>query len=204
MITTKRIVTDSQIITTTIEERSRYVDYNDILESVKVEVDEYSNEPPWENCDGYEHELSYNDHEGLPDSRGYVSRDRCVVIVDDDTITKVWGYNGYDGCSKQVRAELIAQEKRRTIDTIVNWYTNGWAYYSVFGDYEGYLDSLHGIDCIDYAENDVRYYIADEIASQMENDGFIVENKPTHATYTKLDHFRDKLEHNRCLGVVKI
>lgn len=38
-----------------IESESAVVDFSDIVDSCRVEHDDYS-EPPWEDCDGYKHE----------------------------------------------------------------------------------------------------------------------------------------------------
>lgn len=186
----KRIVTENKIVTveTTVTEVDRVVAFEDILESVCVSVDDWHNETPWDSCDGWEHDVrdaTYDDHDDIKHSRGHAGPNRynrCsrIITIDDDTITKKWGIDGYSGCSKQVRAELIASAKRVALDQLVKWYSYGWEWYQVCGDHEGYTASLCGIDCPDYAET-VRSEIAEEIAGQMEDDDYIVTGKPVHS-----------------------
>lgn len=179
----KRIVTADKIVTieTTVEDRE--VSYDDILESVTIEHDDWTNDAPWENCDGWEHDArreSYHDHEGIRDSRGYArcSRgDNHIIEVDDDVIVNRWGCGGYPGCSKQVRAELIAQVKRNALDQLVEWYEDGWEYFNVSGEFKGYTDSIGDVDSYEYADQ-LRHEIAVNIADDMEKDGYIITDRP--------------------------
>jgi hypothetical protein len=180
----ERFVTENSIttVTTVIEERE--VSYDDVLESVSIENDDWSGEAPWESCDGWEHEarqLGYYDHEGLEDGRGYARTHRhspnVLIEIDEDDIVNEWGCNGYPGASKQVRAELIAQVKRNALDQLVKWYEDGWEYYSVCGGFNGCTDSLGGIDCVEDAE-EMRRDVCNEICKQLESEGYIIIDRP--------------------------
>lgn len=193
------ILTSDKIIKveTIVTESDRVVDFQDILDSVSVNYDEYMDDAPWDNCDGWEHSVRSIDHDGERASRGCYHRDRHnngIIEIDDSTITDCWGHNGYPGCSKQVRAELIAQVKRNALDQLVKWYEEGWSYYSVQGEYDGYEASIHGIDDYGYADSEVREDIASEIAYQMESDGYIIENLPLRKEYIAVDNYRQRKE----------
>jgi hypothetical protein len=181
----KTILTADKVVTieTTVTERPRVVQYEDIVDAMKVEFDDWNTEAPWEQCDGWEHDarqLGYYDHEDLVNSRGYARTDwnepNMLIEVDDDVIVDQWGCDGYHGASKQVRFELIAQVKRRALDQLVKWYENGWSYYTVGGEYEDQSDHIGGVDCLDYAE-ELRYECADNVVNQLESEGFIVEGQ---------------------------
>ncbi len=208
-----RDVTDEKVITTsvTVTETDRIVQFDDILASVTVEYDEWMSEEPWDHCDGWEHDyerVGYNHHVGIRDSRGYgwsnANRESFLITVSDDQI-KEWGnYDYYHarGCSKQVAAELVAEVKRDALDQLVKWHSDGWNWYRTIGEYEGYVGSVGGIDCPDHAE-EMRYEIADEIAADMEADGYIVEGKHNPHRYSKLDAAKDRFRRNLQFDVVK-
>lgn len=174
------ITTPDEIITitTTVCREKRIVSFGDIVQS--VDVDTWP-DAPWENCDGWEHELRsvpiYGVDAGhFSNARGYVVVDRQPYVVTiDDSDAKDWVAT--QGASKQVIAECIAEAKRRTIEQLVNWYANGWEWYVASAEYRDYSDSVCGIDEYSYAEQSA-VDCAREVARQMEADGFIVEDIP--------------------------
>ncbi len=211
--TTKRDVRDDTIVTTvtTVTETDRIVDYDDILAAVSVEYDEWFHDAPWDNCDGFEHEyntVGYYDHDGITDSRGCgwsdANRERFVITISDDQIREWGNYDYYraDGCSKQVARELVAQVKRNTLDQLVKWYSNGWEWYTVHGDYLGYQASVGGVDSYEYAET-LRYEIADEIGDSMLEDDYVIHNRHRTNDRTKLEYAKDRFKRNLQLDVVK-
>lgn len=208
-----RKMTDKKIITTrvTVRETDRIIQFEDILDAVTVEYDEWFRETPWDNCDGWEHDyerVGYSDHVGIRDSRGYgwsgANRESFLITISDDQIEEWGNYDYYRarGCSKQVTAELVAQVKRDSLDQLVKWHSDGWNWYTTAGDYEGYVASYGGIDCPDHAE-EMRYEIAGEIAANMEVDGYIVEGEHNPHTYDKLAAAKDHFRRNLQLDVVK-
>jgi len=188
-MTIQRVLTADKIveIETVVKEYDRVVDFHNILDSVSVDYDDWHNEAPWDSCDGWDHEVesveSFDgaDLDDLRECRGYVRGDRYtngrIISIDDADIVKKWGCEGYNGMSKQARAEYVATVKRKALDQLVKWYEEGWHWYSVCGDYQDYTASLSGIDCREYAE-EVRMEIADEIAGQMQDDGYAITNRP--------------------------
>lgn len=210
-ITTKRDVRDDTIITTvtTVTETDRIVDYDDILESVSVEYDEWFNEAPWEHCDGFEHEyedIGYYNHDGITNSRGcgWSNRERFIITISDKQLEE-WGTYDYyraNGCSKQVAREIVAQVKRNTLDQLVKWYSNGWEWYTVHGDYLGYQASVGGVDSYEYAET-LRYEIADEIGDEMLKDDYVIHNRHHTNDRTKLQYAKYSFKRNLQLDVVK-
>ncbi|MHA2135985.1 MAG: hypothetical protein ACW99J_19165 [Candidatus Thorarchaeota archaeon] len=208
MLVKERFVTDNKIVVVEITEHDRIVDYDDILNAVSVEEDDWTGETPWDNSDGYEHttrSFGYHDDEGIRESRGYARCDRNSVLIEiDDATLEMWGnYDYYHnaGCSKQVARELVAQTKREALDRLVEWYVNGWTWYYVSGEYAGYNDSVGGVDCRDHAE-ELRYEIADEIASDMEVAGYIIENRHNPHEYSKREQLQNKLNWNKKFAIV--
>lgn len=207
-MTTERTVNEDTIVTVTTIEESRYVQFDDILDSVRIEYDDCYTEAPWKDCDGYEHNAEHVRYDGDDDrrgARGYVAgRDSVHITIDDDDVRSWGNYDYYraNGCSKQVAHELVAQVKRNTIDRLVDWYSNGWCYYVVVGEYNGYEDSLGGIDSEDYAE-ECKVDVAREVAAQMERDGYIVEGRPDRQDQTNLDRWKMRYKHKSESFVIK-
>jgi hypothetical protein len=180
----ERIVTADKIVTVTTDVESREISYDDIHAAVKIELDDFCGEAPWEEYDGWEHTarpLSWLDHDDITESRGYARTGRndpnVLIEIDDDDIVNRWGCDGYPGASKQVRKELIAQTKRDALDQLVKWYQEGWEYWYVGGEFKGYTAGVGHVDDYEYAET-VRHEIADEIVAQLEDDGYIVVGRP--------------------------
>lgn len=200
---TETILTEDQIVRvkTTVTTEPRRVDFNDIARS--VEYDEWFTEAPWETCDGFEHRAVAIKHyldSGIYRSHKHASRSvldggSVIIEIDDETVIG-WGCTGPSGCSKQVRAEAIAAAKRKATETIVNWYVNGWEYYSASAEYGDYDDHCGGIDCPDYAE-DVAIECAFNVAACMEKDGYIVFNKPEPTNpYDRIKAKRRQIRYN--------
>ena len=180
------------------------VDWDDIEGS--IEPDDW-NDAPWDDCDGWDHEtrkLGYYDHDGIKESRGYARtqwNDPNVLIeLDDDDIINTWGHTRRAGESKQVWLERVARIKRSALDQLVKWYECGWYVWVACADHGDYTDSLGCIydddGCSDYLDECV-IECRLEVAAQMENDGYIVENKPESTrTYNKIDHHRDRIRRN--------
>ena len=188
----QRVLTDEKIVTviTTVTEEDRCVDYADLLAAVMVEPDNYP-ETPWEDCDGYEHtsrSYDYRDHDEMILSAGNVvrtGRSRCGtrVLEFDSAAEKdfdeLYRYYRSHGASKGVANELVALSRKERMDQLVQWYENGWEYWYVCAEFNGYQASgCGGIDDYDYADTEVRSECADELAAQLEADGFIITGKP--------------------------
>ena len=191
----KTILTSDKVITVTtiVKEYDRVVQFDDILDSVNIEYDDWVGQEPWNECDGWEHNadrVRYDRDDDRRGARGYVAgRDPVHITVDAD-----WGNYDYfraNGCSKQVARELTAQIKRDAIDQLVKWYSDGWEYYFVNGEYQGYFDSVGSIDSYEYAK-ECKIDVAGKIAAQMENDGYIVEG---YHPPNKLDNWKACYDH---------
>lgn len=185
----KRIVTADKIVTvqTIVTEEDRCIDYDDLLAAVRVEPDEWY-ETPWEHCDGYEHtkrRIGYYDHDGVFES---VNVARCgrydtYLLEFDHRAEKdfddLYRYYRSNGASKGVAAEMVALSRRERMESLVNWYENGWEWWYVSAEYNGYeAMGCGGIDDYHYADTEVRAECADELADALEEDGFIIIGKP--------------------------
>lgn len=184
-------------------ENDRYVDWNDI--KGHIEGDDCNGEAPWENCDGWEHEVenpSNWDHDDRTDSYTYYNRGRFnggdgYVIVDDSDVIK-WGCTGPSGCSKQVRFETIAAAKRKATEQLVKWYEDGWHCYAAIASYGDYSASVGGIydDVYGYYAHECAEEMRHEVAYQMERDGYIIKGEPTPVKYSRVDAMRDRIHRN--------
>ena len=195
------------MIKTVVTEESAVVDYADI--EGRGEQDDWAGHAPWEECDGWEHEIdsveSFDgaDLDDLRECAGYVHGRRYenprIVSIDDDDIVNRWGCTGPSGCSKQVRAETIARVKRKALDTLVGWYNNGWYESCAIAEYGDYTDSVGGI--YDEPWGDYTAELVEEcrsnVADQLEADGYDVINRPDPPKqYSPVDHFRDRIRRN--------
>jgi hypothetical protein len=199
------------MVTVTTKADDAVVDYESILEAVQIDADDM-NDAPWQNCDGFEHEAirgrqleawKYGDADvDAMRGHGHGDRDEFLIRVDPADVKK-WGIYDYmraKGASKQVARELEAVNLRRTIDQIVKWYSEGWSYYYVNAKFRGYTAGVGGVDDYDYADGEMRGEIADEIAHDMEKDGYTIENRPPEEKRFKngytLAGWKDHLKRN--------
>jgi len=210
----QRILTADKIVTvtTTVRTENRVVDFSEIKTSVSV--DDWMTEAPWEHCDGWEHEAEQHGSKSdfalydtiggnISELQGFGysvnNREYFLITIDDDTVANRWGCNGYPGASKQVVRESIAEAKRAAIKQLVEWYENGWEWYNADAEYGEFQDSLGGIDSYDYAQE-----CADEcarnVAHEMEQAGYVVENIPPAKQYSRVEMMRDQIHRN--LGYV--
>jgi hypothetical protein len=203
-MTVEMFVREDKVIRVETTEFERTIDFDDIVGS--VEYDEHYTEAPWDNCDGWEHEFHHERSDGFyddPDKRDSHTRVNCSRYNDDTGYIEVtdeqvieWGCTGYPGCSKQVRFESIARAKRAATIQLVKWYTYGWHWFSAIAEYGRYSDSCSGIDDPIYAA-EVAEECRREVAAQLENDGYIVENQPAPPKrYNQVDSFKDRIRRN--------
>jgi hypothetical protein len=187
--TAKRVVTSDTIVTveTTVTEESRFVEYSDLLDAVKIEADNWG-DAPWDNCSGFEHtasRLGYYDYAEQANGANNIARTGrdTYVLEFDCSVEKEFDdlYRWYRlyGASKGVAAELVAHDRKARMELLVGWYENGWEYWYVCAEYNGYeADGCGGIDDYEYADTEYRTELANDLAAQLEADGFIVTGKP--------------------------
>lgn len=192
-----------------VESGSAIVDYADILEATKVVPDDFG-DTPWEACDGYEHTVERahwvegNDQK----MRGYCYCDaqRTQIVIQlpgaDYGLLSLYEWLRERGASKQVAREAVAADRRRTLDQLVHWYSEGWQWLGVKCDFEvlgeEFHDSIWGIDDDDYARKEVVPEIADTIADQLEAAGFTVNNRPERVYPSRKDK-QARLHYNLAL-----
>lgn len=171
------------VVRVQVETLESRIDFADILKACKVKPDDYG-EAPWEDCDGYTHtlrpaDLSRGEAEYARRGIIYHDRRRKVIELPKGEDYGLFDYHRARGASRQVAAELVAQERARTIDQLRRWYENGWQCWQVSCDYLGAYDSLSGVydDEGDYVE-DVKREVAANVAAELETQGFEVFNRP--------------------------
>ena len=171
-----------------IESGPATIDFLDVLNATKVVADEYESMTPWEQCDGYEHTVTKanrmpNDAD-TDEMQGnvYWNGGRVVIQLPAKEDYGIYEYQRAQGASRQVAAEAVAAERRRTLAQLVKWYNQGWQWYGVrcklviLGN--EFADSVWGIDDPDYAEQEVVEEIANAVTRQLENAGYTVTGKP--------------------------
>ncbi len=175
------------------------VSFTDLLNSVVWETDDWDYRSPWEDCDGLEHTLTplekvpWDEHNNSEvrdqiwqsDFAIYSERER-VLIQTDRKHTQWWGSAG-TGASKQVKAEVIACEVRRTKLQLAKWYKDGWSYETVSVEFEiageEFSDSLGMI--LDPSESDRIEYaneMAGNVAHSLKLMGFTITDWPNYET----------------------
>ena len=195
--------TDTEIIEieTRITRRKRIVDFSEI--TTRVEYDQFDSRAPWEDCDGWEHEVVWSpstyDYEGLEHRQGYgwsdANRGRFLLSIDDDDIIKKWGFTRLNGESKQVWRERVARVKAGAIEQLKKWYTNGWQWYGGIAEYGDYEESCWGCESEEWAM-EVAQECALEVAYRMEEDGYTITNKPVIHQQTPVERMRYNIKHN--------
>jgi len=169
-----------------IETAPATVDFSDILEKTQVIPDYDMQEAPWENCDGWEHNVTqYVTYHVLDNASGsVVTRDkgRVVIFLPDDQDWGIYEYLRERGATKQVAREAVASARREALAQLVKWYSDGWEWWGVTCEYsilnEAYYGSCWRIDNLDYAKDYVKVEIALEVAMQLEQAGYTVTGKP--------------------------
>jgi hypothetical protein len=172
-----------------VESTPAIVAFDDLLAATRVIEDTDNCEAPWVNWDGWEHiakpaVLFDNPRERLGYCRFADGSDHYVIELPAGEDYGVYKYARERGASRQVAAETVAAERRRTLAQLVNWYEDGWQWYgvrcrfTVLGD--EYEASLWGIDDAEYAERDIKVEMALDVAGQLEKAGFTVTGKPEH------------------------
>lgn len=158
--------------TTTVDAQPLHVLWADIRDSVRVEYDEW-HEAPWDWCDGFDHEMETIDDDGQREARGYYKNQRIIIEPDKN----LYDWHRARGASKQVGAEMVAADRQRRLDQLTTWYTDGWEWWQVVGEFRGYSASVGGVDSYEYA-NHLIDEMAEEIAAQMTADGYQVTDRP--------------------------
>jgi len=163
------------MVKVSVETTPAVIQFSDILEACEVKPDEDA-EAPWDNCDGYEHEVIKDNTDGesagsFRDGRGRMMR--CVTSEFED-----WG-SAPSGASKQVVFEAHAAEVKRTLQQLAKWHGNGWEVFGVVCNFQGYHDSCWGFyddeGCDGpYMRENIRE-IAGNVAAQMVKGGYTVE-----------------------------
>lgn len=107
------------------------VDFQAIRESVEIKPDDMA-DPPWETCDGLEH-----------------TRENGKIVVPwDESLER---YYRQRGASKQVAKQLTARSLAKHREYLESVYANGYEVWGVTCDFQGFHDSVWGVDCYDYA-----------------------------------------------------
>lgn len=172
--------------------RPAVVSYREIRESVGIESDDYCN-PPWEDCDGYEHELEETE---FPEGEGYVYTEHKRIVLEPSVRSSRISQVAEDvrldkhaaGASRQVAFELGADEARRTIRQLREWHNDGWHSYYVGLEFMGWQESLGtGVDDAagSYAE-EIANDLAGWCAAALEERGFTITDLPEPPVRDKL------------------
>lgn len=193
------VQTADSVVEITTEVYPRTIDFNDILAAVVVDNDNDA-DAPWEDCDGWEHEIVRGDkiehRDELEHSRGRVFWDReyCVIRVDLDTVKKRWmgAYSPLSGETRQAYEERIAKVRRSAVKQLVDWYAHGWTVLWVHCDFLDAYASVGGVyadDEDDAHVKETKTEIASEVAAELKDRGFEISNapeKPAPGAWNKL------------------
>lgn len=171
--------------TSTRERLNAVVQWHQLLASVKIEDDDRS-EPPWEDCDGWDHETDRFSrecyHSGLRYSSRFVHHNgHGYIITINPAEMGLPDYEYYHsrGAAKQVARQLAAKAIREALRQLRKWYEDGWQYHGATCRFRTYEASCWGIDDYDYALKEVGPEMAGEVAHQLEADGYVIVGRPT-------------------------
>src|SRR5579872_6944668 len=119
---------DTMVIVT-VETRPAVIDFEEIREAVKVEPDDGMSEAPWENCDGFQHELRLPRIDCETDSDACIHHDGRYRIFDVPYDTDLFNWYRKNGASRQVAREAVARSRQQTIEQLKTWYERGWEWW---------------------------------------------------------------------------
>jgi len=174
-------------ITTRIE--SAIVLWSTLMARVEIILDEYENRTPWDDCDGYEHDLIEYDkdlHENSPHWFRQERGPRKVVVVTRET-ARDWGAYGRHGGVTRHEAYLRGEQSRlRAIRQLRDWYADGWSWHTAKLEYQGYESRVggwlgnycHHLDT--ETTEEARDTVAAEVASAMDDDGYEIIGRPSY------------------------
>lgn len=184
---TKQYRDGDKMIEVTVKTHGAVIDWQEIVDACQVEQDDLY-ETPWENCDGFGHRADglnrlNVDRDDAENARGWAwsdgRRERVLITLETENCDRyTFDHLRQNGAARQVAAEMVAMHRRRTLDTIVDWYENGWEWWMTTCDIHDAMASCGGIDSYDYANGEMRQEIAWEIAGQLEDAGYTVTNHP--------------------------
>lgn len=182
-------------VTTTVSVDDAEIQWEDILSAVKVEPDEFY-DTPWDNCDGWDHDVQIMrygpDHDGMGASDRWAwSRGERVSVwltLTDKNLTS-WQYFHARGASKQVAHELAARVLADSYAQLNKWYSDGWEWWVASIEFKRHYASCGAIDDYNYAEKEVAIDLAHEVAAELEKDGYTVVGKPKYKAPTAAQRY---------------
>jgi hypothetical protein len=199
-VTTTRRLGD-WMVESTVTISPAVVDWSELEAHCKVESDGGFCEAPWDNCDGYEHEwIPYRKLEHARETRlRPTGRERPKFKASNQSLARGYCHRGgyresglvvltkpnamFDyyrsyGMSKQVAAEMCAQDNQRILDQLTTWYERGWEWWWVKCEYEDFEASVGGIDSYEYAEGECKQDMIGEVSYQMKEAGYTITGQP--------------------------
>jgi hypothetical protein len=182
-----------------VRSRPAVIDYATIREAVEVDPDECMSDAPWENCDGFKHELRDVRDDAELKSEACIYHEHRRQIIEQTEDHGIYEYLRARGASRQTAREAVANDRRRTLEILKKWYRDGWEWWYVHCDFMGESASVGGVDDYDYATDDCTDEIAGEVAYALEKKGYTVTNRPDRrAGY--LENRRYHLRQNLLIG----
>lgn len=195
---------------TEVETVNAIIDFSTIATACTVHEENNDDRQPWEDDEYYDHELQTpsdfkHSNKLFKQTRGYVRTINGRIVMPN---REAFLEEQYDelrhryGCSKQVAREGAATILRNWFKQLVDWHRGCYSYHTlviecIAAGYT-YREMLGGI--LDYEDLDkheqqlLREELAAELAYQLENDGFIIVNKPE---YTASKHCRNRYNHQQ-------
>jgi hypothetical protein len=199
------------VVETTVTTRTAKIDFQDILDACEIDEEDDMG-PPWEEHDGWEHDLIRNVDERSPWSENWdeVKKSEAVfyndrawnMIVVPRTTLEEWQGKWVPGReTRQQYEDRLTRIRREAVEQLKTWYTDGYHWYWVHVTFMGHDESLGGIQTKDDSPDDpyldeVKEELAGEIASALEEDGYEVINRPARSTEdTEVHNRRVTREH---------
>lgn len=180
-----------EIITTSHRQKAE-INFEDVCNNVAVVFDDTTREPPWDDGTIWRHRQQLPLHEEEYKSVRFVKTqdgtpDFLITLIDsEDSNSREARFARFrnDGASKQVAAEMVAQQDRLCIEQLKDWYINGfdsWYVITKFpAPFEVVNDSVFGIDDEDYA-NSIRSGFIETFCLYAKNYGWKIIGGPTEA-----------------------
>lgn len=189
--------------------RERVIKFSDILDNCKVESEQEFYFDVFDYDDGYSFKWIRNFDDSLRESYLFYNAGHYqygLFEINKKAFKNELEFYRNKGASKQVAFELTQRSFRNRINYAQRIFSGDEGFYTVSCEYLDHFNSL-GF-CDDTVIEETKEEMALHVARELEDEGYIIEGKPTPKNQhdQKIERFKDTLKRNLnlfTLGVKK-
>ncbi len=156
-----------------VQVESAIIDFADILDAVRIQPDNDAG-APWDDTDCWPHAVENVSDEYEGDYFTQRGRRKRILVNPDN-----YGWFEYlreRGASKQVAREYEARQIKAVKEQLFVWHNQGYEVWGILCEFKGALSACWGY--IGDVEQEDKEEIADEVARELEGEGYTIINRP--------------------------